>query len=93
MNFEFSSHGKKNQDFPVKSKIKQWLENFTMVGAIECTSLITRIAVRLGALNLGKHFVYRLHAFNGQQKLFGLQTYTQTCSKWLSCFLFHGLCK
>jgi hypothetical protein len=26
---------------PVKSMIKQWLENFTMVGAVECTSLIT----------------------------------------------------
>jgi hypothetical protein len=31
--------------------IKKWLENFNMVGAIECTSLITRITVRLDALS------------------------------------------
>jgi hypothetical protein len=36
---------------PVKSMIKQWLENFTMVGTIECTSLITQIAVHLDALS------------------------------------------
>jgi hypothetical protein len=36
---------------PAKSMIKQWLENFTMVGTVECTSLITRIAERLGALS------------------------------------------
>jgi hypothetical protein len=35
----------------VKSMIKQWLENVTMVGAVECTSLITRVTECLGALS------------------------------------------
>jgi len=30
--------------------VKQWLSNFKMTGPIECTSLITRIATRVGAL-------------------------------------------
>ena len=34
---------------PVKPMIMQWLDNFKMSGPIECTSLITRIAIRVGA--------------------------------------------
>ena len=35
---------------PVKAMVKQWLLNFKMMCPIECTSLITRIAKRIGAL-------------------------------------------
>ena len=41
---------KKIKISPVKALIKQWLEHFKMVGPIECTSLITRIASNIGAL-------------------------------------------
>ena len=35
---------------PAQALVKQWLSNFKMTGPIECTSLITRIATRIGAL-------------------------------------------
>ena len=35
---------------PIKAMVQQWLGNFKMMGPIECTSLITRIATRIGAL-------------------------------------------
>jgi len=35
---------------PAQALVKQWLSNFKMTGPIECTSLITRIAMRIGAL-------------------------------------------
>ena len=35
---------------PVQVLVKQWLLNFKMTGPIECTSLITRIATRVGPL-------------------------------------------
>jgi len=40
----------KDQNLPRASFVKQWLSNFKMTGPIECTSLITRIATRIGAL-------------------------------------------
>ena len=39
---------------PVKFMVRQWLENFHLVGPVECTSLITRIAQGLGVLNWAK---------------------------------------
>lgn len=36
---------------PVRAMVSQWLENFKMTGPIECTSLITRIALKIGALD------------------------------------------
>lgn len=39
---------------PVKFMVRQWLENFRLVGPVECTSLITRIAQGLGVLNCAK---------------------------------------
>ena len=38
----------------VKFTIRQWLENFHLVGPVECTSFITRIAQGLGVLNWAK---------------------------------------
>jgi len=35
---------------PAKAVAKHWLMNFRMMGPIECTSLVTRIATRIGAL-------------------------------------------
>ena len=35
---------------PIKVMIRQWLMNFRMMGHVECTSLITHIASRLGIL-------------------------------------------
>ena len=35
---------------PAQALVKQWLLNFKMTGPIECTSLITRIATHIGAL-------------------------------------------
>ena len=35
---------------PTQALVKQWLSNFKMTGPIECSSLITRIATRVGAL-------------------------------------------
>ena len=35
---------------PVQVLVKQWLSNFKMTGPIECTSLITRITTRVGAI-------------------------------------------
>ena len=35
---------------PAKVMIKQWRDNFKMTGPVECTSLITRICERAGAL-------------------------------------------
>ena len=35
---------------PVQALVKQWLSNFKMSGPIGCTSLITRIATRIGAI-------------------------------------------
>ena len=35
---------------PMQALVKQWLLNFKMTGPIECTSLITRISIRIGAL-------------------------------------------
>jgi len=34
---------------PAKDLVKQWLTNFKITGSIECSSLITRIASRVGA--------------------------------------------
>ena len=31
--------------------IRQWITNFKMIGPIECTALVTRIALRLGVLS------------------------------------------
>uniref|UniRef100_K3ZLP3 Uncharacterized protein n=1 Tax=Setaria italica TaxID=4555 RepID=K3ZLP3_SETIT len=36
---------------PVEPMISQWLEHFKMIGPIECTSLITRIASKVRALD------------------------------------------
>ena len=36
---------------PAQALVNQWLLNFKMTGPIECTSLITRIATRIGALD------------------------------------------
>ena len=36
---------------PVKAMIRQWIENLGTIGPIECTSLVTRIAMRVGALH------------------------------------------
>ena len=36
---------------PVKAMIRQWMTNFKMIGPIECTALVTRIALRLGVLS------------------------------------------
>ena len=35
---------------PAQALVKQWLSNFKMMGPIECTSLISHIATRVGAL-------------------------------------------
>ena len=35
---------------PAQALVKQWLSNFKTMGPIECTSLITRIATCVGAL-------------------------------------------
>ena len=35
---------------PAQALVKQWLSNFKMTDPIECTSLITRIATRVSAL-------------------------------------------
>ena len=35
---------------PAQALVRQWLSNFKMTSPIECTSLITRIATRIGAL-------------------------------------------
>ena len=35
---------------PAQALVKQWLSNFKMTGPIECTSLITRIATHVRAL-------------------------------------------
>ena len=35
---------------PTQALVKQWFLNFKMTGPIECTSLITHIATRVGAL-------------------------------------------
>ena len=35
---------------PAQALVRQWLSNFKMTGPIECTSLITRIATHIGAL-------------------------------------------
>ena len=40
----------------VKFMVRQWLENYRLVGPVECTSLITRIAQGLGVLNWAKFF-------------------------------------
>ena len=45
---------------PVKFLVCQWVENFRLVGPVECTSLITRIAQGLGVLiNWAKFFLHR----------------------------------
>ena len=36
---------------PAKAVVKQWLTNFRMMGPIECTSLVTRIASNLRILD------------------------------------------
>ena len=35
---------------PAQALVRQWLSNFKIMGPIECTSLITRIATRIGTL-------------------------------------------
>ena len=35
---------------PVQCMISQWLENIRLTGPVECTSLVTRLACRVGAL-------------------------------------------
>ena len=42
---------------PVQEMVRQWLGNFRMVGPVECTSLVTRIATSLGLLNWAR-FTY-----------------------------------
>lgn len=39
---------------PIKFMVCQWLENFRLIGPVECTSLITRIAQGLGVLSWAK---------------------------------------
>ena len=36
---------------PVQEMVRRWLGNFRMIGPVECTSLVTRIATSLGVLN------------------------------------------
>ena len=36
---------------PAQAMVKQWLTNFRMMGPIECTSLVTRIASNMGILD------------------------------------------
>ena len=36
--------------YPAQALVRQWLSNFKMTGPVKCTSLITRIATRIGAL-------------------------------------------
>ena len=36
---------------PMQEMVRQWLENFQMVGPVECTSLVTRITMSLRVLN------------------------------------------
>ena len=40
---------KKIKISPAQALVKQWVSNFKITGPIECTSLITRIATRIGA--------------------------------------------
>ena len=40
----------KIKNSPAQALVKQWLSNFKMTGPIECISLITHIATRIGAL-------------------------------------------
>jgi len=39
---------------PIKFMVLPWLENFCLIGPVECTSLITRIAQGLGVLSWDK---------------------------------------
>ena len=58
---------------PVKFMVCQWLENYRLVGPVECTSLITRIAQGLGVLNWAKFcyietprfFIYEIYLVLG----------------------------
>ena len=43
---------------PVQEMVRQWLGNFRMVGPIECTSLVTRIATKFGCVELGSIYLY-----------------------------------
>jgi hypothetical protein len=36
---------------PVKAMVRQWMMNFKIIGPIECTALVTRIALRLRVLS------------------------------------------
>ena len=42
---------KRRKISPVKFMMNQWFEVFTLVGDVECSSLVTRIAQNLGLLN------------------------------------------
>ena len=41
---------KRKKVSPVKFMMNQWLEVFTLVGDIECTSLVTQIATNMGLM-------------------------------------------
>jgi len=41
---------KKKKVSPVKFMMSQWLEVFILVGDVECTSLVTRIATNMGLM-------------------------------------------
>lgn len=42
---------------PVQKMVRQWHGNFRMIGPVECTSLVTRIATSLGVLNWARFTV------------------------------------
>ena len=44
-------HAKKTKIAPVKEMFKHWLETFKASTSISCTSLVTRIATNIGALD------------------------------------------
>ena len=42
---------KRRKVLPIKFMMNQWLEVFTLMGEVKCTSLVTRIAQNMGRLN------------------------------------------
>ena len=42
---------KRKKVSPIKFMMNQWLEVFTLVGGVECTSLVTRIATNMGLVH------------------------------------------
>ena len=49
---------KRKKVSPVKFMMSQWLEVFILVGDVECTSLVTRIATNMGLMQ--RSFVSRI---------------------------------